>query len=113
MSRKPMAEADHWWRILLKEIQTAKEDDGVFVRVVLQQGMTRGSLTIQAEVWQSHPDVGSRRTEVYSREFPHGDHNYLSGACWQAVMKVLELMDRSEAGEALRQPARGERKIKE
>lgn len=96
MSKTIRAEADGWWRSLLQEMLTCEQDVGYYGRIVITPGQSRHRLQIAAELWRQDPELGSVRMHTYMRDWPHSDHNYLSGACWLAMIAVLRQLDTRE-----------------
>lgn len=103
MSRKVKAESDGWWRQLLQEMLEVEKGSDTYLRVTIMPGKSHARLEISAELWQNLPHFGPVRVHTYKREWPHSDHNYLSGACWLAALAVLRMQDeekmRSEASD--------------
>lgn len=97
MSKVVRAEADGWWRSLLNELLTIEQERGLYGRIVITPGKSRTRVQVAAELWKADPEQGSIRAHTYMREWPHGDHNYLSGACWLAMIQVLKLADERES----------------
>lgn len=94
MARTRRAEADPWYSNILTEMRMHLEDQGHFTRLVLTPSIDRYHVSIAAEIWTVNGRSGSSRTHLYARDYPHPDANFLSLACWQAVIKVWEQYDR-------------------
>lgn len=97
MSKSIRAESDGWWRSLLTEMLLCESDQGKYARIVITPGKSKHRVQIAAELWRNDPELGSVREHTYMREWPHSDHNYLSGACWLAMIQVCKLIDRNES----------------
>lgn len=85
---------DEMWYALCQEMRTHREDEGLFTRVVLYQGISPHHLVIQGEVWRTENGKPTRRQYTYSREWPHGDARTLCTACFQVLAKTWTEFDK-------------------
>lgn len=93
MSTRIKSESDGWWRSLLQELLELEKGSDLVGRIVITPGKSGSRLEICAELWRTDSAMGPHRIHTYRREWPHGDHNFMSGACWLAMLAVLRQYD--------------------